>query len=77
MGSLNTVLLCGHSPKCFSVCAWAMHHPELQQTTHTKGSTLVFVSILAPEKPWQKVEFKNKDSKRLRSKMLVFIFTSI
>lgn len=39
VGSLNTVLLCGRIPKCFFVCARAMHHPELQQTTHTRGST--------------------------------------
>lgn len=54
VGSLNTVLLCGCIPKCFSVCAWAMHHPVLHQTTHARGSTS-FGSILATEQTLLKV----------------------
>ena len=33
----------------FCVRARAMHHPELQQTTHTRGSTSAMVSILVTE----------------------------
>lgn len=77
VGSLNTVFLCGCSPKCFSVCAWVMHQSKLQQTTHTRGSTLDFVSILAPKQTWRKVEFKNTVSKRWRYKMMAFNFSAI
>lgn len=44
VGSLNTVLLCGQLPKCFSECAWVTCNPELQQTTHTRGSFCVYFS---------------------------------
>lgn len=33
----------------FCVCARGMHHTELQQTTHTRGSTSASVPILATE----------------------------
>lgn len=60
VGSLNTVLLCGCIPKCFflcvCVCARAMHHTELQQTTHTRGSTSAFAPISATEQTWHKVK---------------------
>lgn len=40
----------------FCVCARAMHHPELQQTTHTRANTSAFVPILATEQTWRKVK---------------------
>ena len=40
----------------FCVYARAMHHPELQQTTHTRGSTSAFVPILATGQSWREVK---------------------
>lgn len=40
----------------FCVRARAIHHPELQQTTHARGNTSAIVSILATEQTSQKVK---------------------
>lgn len=40
----------------FCVRAQAMHHPELLQTTHTRGSTSAFVPILATGQTWREVK---------------------
>lgn len=62
VGSLNTVLLCGQLPKCFSERAWVMHNPELQQTTHTRGSFCVYFSNCANFAA--KVESKHRECNR-------------